>query len=444
MAILNLLVGIGLLIAIKSRPCDAPCMVFVIEIIFGVAFFTIDIQLGPFRPYWKTKCLRYIGFCVLILLASAALSALSFLRIYAEEPWLKKELQNLGILHKNTQDPELVSCAAVFLLPAVFLLAPVPTMSACVKYMAWLKERDIKWVKVAAIRKWKQDEQEFKRWQDLMEEEYITYKGWSKPCLFSVFYLAWIPFYSLCGACGAIRWWRRKGVGPKCLKRGSWRRKFVLSHGWLSPGHPDPRRKHLKELVLLLENAKADDEDLIFVDYCSVPQKNDDGERTEAESEEFGRCLGGMNMVYTDMSSEVFIMPSVHSATEDPEANENSRRPYDERGWCYFELAVSAAFFTIVNDDSDQEIRNILQQMPVNRPEFRDVFRGKKFTNKGDREKVLQQFDKECFQPRQRSRNRGYIVLSCLLLLVCFWRFQLEASRCPSPSWATLMNPQSS
>ena len=50
-------------------------------------------------------------------------------------------------------------------------------------------------------------------------------------------------------------------------------RKFSLSHGWSSEMHPCPSGAKLKRLVRELDEAGADDEnDGVFLDYCSLPQ----------------------------------------------------------------------------------------------------------------------------------------------------------------------------
>ena len=50
-------------------------------------------------------------------------------------------------------------------------------------------------------------------------------------------------------------------------------RKFSLSHGWASEMHPCPSGAKLKRLAATLEKLEADDEeDAVFIDYCSLPQ----------------------------------------------------------------------------------------------------------------------------------------------------------------------------
>ena len=50
------------------------------------------------------------------------------------------------------------------------------------------------------------------------------------------------------------------------------RRKFVVSHGWESEVHPSPSGGKMRRLADALTVLEADDEDLVFFDFCSNSQ----------------------------------------------------------------------------------------------------------------------------------------------------------------------------
>lgn len=118
-------------------------------------------------------------------------------------------------------------------------------------------------------------------------------------------------------------------------------RLFVISHAWLSSRHPDPWRTQLYELIEELDAMRAADTDLLFYDYCSLPQDGDPV-RTEREREEFLTALRCMSRLYTSRRCEVLVLPQVPPASE-------IGAPFIKRGWCYFELAISVDSRTVVN-----------------------------------------------------------------------------------------------
>merc|ERR1712232_1185067 len=50
-------------------------------------------------------------------------------------------------------------------------------------------------------------------------------------------------------------------------------RKFVVSHGWETEVHPCPSGQKLNDLVAALERLDAKDDDVVFLDWCSIFQE---------------------------------------------------------------------------------------------------------------------------------------------------------------------------
>lgn len=169
-----------------------------------------------------------------------------------------------------------------------------------------IKESRMAWLYVGILRQWQQeDDRPLPRRQDLTFGEFAE------------------------GAEVAAIWHARRD------------RLFVISHGWLATRHPDPWRTQIQELVEELAVLRAADTDLIFYDYCSLPQDGDPG-RTDRERQEFKTALRCMSRLYTCRRCEVLILPQVPPVSE-------IGAPYIKRGWCYFELSISVDSRTIVN-----------------------------------------------------------------------------------------------
>ena len=69
--------------------------------------------------------------------------------------------------------------------------------------------------------------------------------------------------------------------------------------------HPDPRASTLRLLARVLEKFVANDflsppgTYAVFLDFCSLHQKDGNGERTENEGKLFGRALGNLQDLYS-------------------------------------------------------------------------------------------------------------------------------------------------
>ena len=106
----------------------------------------------------------------------------------------------------------------------------------------------------------------------------------------------------------------------------------VVSHGWLQPGQPDSQghrlraiRKYLQEHPTLIG---------LFFDYSSLPQHP----RTEAETLMFKAGLNVMNYLYgSPLGTTVLQLKFIPQVAVEL----FNDRPYDDRGWCRFEEAMS-------------------------------------------------------------------------------------------------------
>jgi len=175
-------------------------------------------------------------------------------------------------------------------------------------------------------------------------------------------------------------WW--------CARAGRAPRRFVVSHAWLSKEHPDPDGSHLQELVAELDQLGARDEDVAFFDFCSPYQTDlchpdmlalEDGERL--------RAMHMMHELYTFYKSEIVVLPSV------PDDAANSI-PYLARGWCFFEFAISADHWRLLNV-ANSEVRELLDTTgaPWDESDFITEFATKRFTNQGDSTTVMSLYE---------------------------------------------------
>ena len=168
-------------------------------------------------------------------------------------------------------------------------------------------------------------------------------------------------------------------------------RTFVVSHGWESEVHPSPSGGKFRKLALALGALQAADEDLVFFDFCSLPQadklgnlfENADGskrnatapayfdhnsvpyisDRTQEEWNAFGVALFDMSRLYAYKRCEVIVLPALDLLDSFPDGNVwgfVNERPYHNRGWCCAEFSVAHANSRIVNLD-DPEVKAVLK-----------------------------------------------------------------------------------
>ena len=239
------------------------------------------------------------------------------------------------------------------------------------RWCAVVNEAKIRWVKVEALRRWHRNGQHIPRMQDLVRGDYVDV---------------------------AYGTWRKD------------RNRFVISHAWLSAGEPDPMREQLKALVAELDRLAALDTDVVFYDYASIPQVP----RTEEQTQQFKIALQNMNLLYTLEGTRVLVIPQVPKTAPNP-------TPYCDRGWCFFEIAVSSACSTIFNYESSAVIELLERyKFPLSSPEFRTAFAETKFTVKGDREKVEILYDGFLAQGGERKTSTHSLSANVVILLFAF------------------------
>lgn len=226
----------------------------------------------------------------------------------------------------------------------------------------------------------------------------------------------------------------RVGTPPQHL------RKFVVSHAWESEAHPSPSGDQMRRLAATLAalDPPARDEDLVFFDFCSLPQSKKMGlrhpngrnaaateyfarnnvpfisRRSASEKAAFSYAMWDMGRLYAFEECEVLVLPSREADVATMLANfpggnewgQVSVRPYKNRGWPCAEFAIARHNGTIANlDDPDvvevlrardwpctvaqyeEMLTNTLEANPAaglkHDPEL-----GVDFTDKGDRDIV--------------------------------------------------------
>ena len=91
------------------------------------------------------------------------------------------------------------------------------------------------------------------------------------------------------------------------LNRGD-RSILVASHCWMTPAHPDPLGVTLSALRRYLLAAEDRRGCGVFVDYCSLPQKSSNGERTPEERAVFSHGLSVMASLYASLTATTVLL----------------------------------------------------------------------------------------------------------------------------------------
>mmetsp|Transcript_90615 Transcript_90615/g.280226 ORF Transcript_90615/g.280226 Transcript_90615/m.280226 type:complete len:609 (+) Transcript_90615:84-1910(+) len=118
-------------------------------------------------------------------------------------------------------------------------------------------------------------------------------------------------------------------------------RVFGVTHPWLGRFHPDPQGIQMETLRAKLKKLKKqmmlDQEDVVFLDYMSLPQVTTAGvdDRTPVEKQRLAAALSGDLMGRIYLTTRVIIIDEVPNDAE-------SRTAYLDRGWCYFECIMTA------------------------------------------------------------------------------------------------------
>jgi len=193
--------------------------------------------------------------------------------------------------------------------------------------------------------------------------------------------------------------------------------RIVVSHPWLSRCHPDPKGKQLQWIISELDRLGVGDDVLIFYDYCSLPQHDlthpdviraaAKGERiqpgthpairTLAEEEYFVIALSAMGQLYAHKYYSVLIVPDVGCVSSISQEFCPNSMPYEDRGWCFFELTVSNSHGIIMNAEA-RDVQRILPNVCLSVIEFEEELRQKIFTSSRDREIVVRLYQ-ELYQP---------------------------------------------
>jgi len=104
--------------------------------------------------------------------------------------------------------------------------------------------------------------------------------------------------------------------------------------------------------------------------------------RTQKEHREFQHALENMHLLYTLRLAKIVILPKVPNGSF-------SNRAYIDRGWCFFELAISASFSTIENNNDESVVQTLSEAgLPLSVDKFQEAFESKHFTARGDRDHV--------------------------------------------------------
>ena len=110
----------------------------------------------------------------------------------------------------------------------------------------------------------------------------------------------------------------------------------VISHGWLERGQPDSQGDRLRAIRQYLQEHPT----LVgvFFDYSSLPQHP----RTKAEDDMFKAGLAVIGDLYASpLGTTVLQLKFIPPRPSEVAVELFNSRPYDNRGWCRFEDAVS-------------------------------------------------------------------------------------------------------
>jgi hypothetical protein len=171
-----------------------------------------------------------------------------------------------------------------------------------------------------------------------------------------------------------------------------------VSHCWHGLSHPDPFGDNLLVLAEAITKARGVDrfpkgEFAVFLDWCSLHQRDSSGERTPAERAAFSQALGRMNLWYAHMRTLVYLLTA--TPTEWPAGT----LPYGARGWPSFERMItmllkhqsSKCWATIcdVGAFAPGGLGRTRVYPPKPPEEFEQMLRTLNFTNGADRRVVL-------------------------------------------------------
>lgn len=180
-------------------------------------------------------------------------------------------------------------------------------------------------------------------------------------------------------------------VGSKGLPRfkgayeSKYKKRFTVSHPWLTKAHPDPDGKKLRMLLEELNNCGASDDDAVFIDFSGLTQNPRQGD----ERDLFEHAKKMMHYLYSTGSIPVIVLAG-------PFEELQSELQYVDKGWCFFEFCLALGFDNIVNvknNEVSKLIHHADQGEWTTVAGFTDEFEKKTFTDKGDAQKVITMFE---------------------------------------------------
>ena len=179
---------------------------------------------------------------------------------------------------------------------------------------------------------------------------------------------------------------------------------YVVSHGWLTPGHPDPYSKRLRKLLAFFSfppMAPANPASAgIFFDFMSLHQKPRDDEQEATFRSALplmGRLYGSAHTTVLQIK-EIPAKPDDHDATALETLGPYNDRKYDDRGWCQLESGAAAIAAAIARNHKRKHVKLVELSGPTpkeKRPptpsiaKLEAAIKDAKFTGKGDLPVVL-------------------------------------------------------
>ena len=131
---------------------------------------------------------------------------------------------------------------------------------------------------------------------------------------------------------------------------------ICVSYPWLQPDHPDPKGTTLRLLARVLETYIAQPRPdargrqypastfAVFLDFCCLHQKDEDGERTANERTLFSRALGSLDSLYSHPHTHLFKVSTLPAGYPAgfvfPDGVHANTAAYYDRGWCFCESAM--------------------------------------------------------------------------------------------------------
>uniref|UniRef100_A0A0G4H2V4 Uncharacterized protein n=1 Tax=Chromera velia CCMP2878 TaxID=1169474 RepID=A0A0G4H2V4_9ALVE len=168
----------------------------------------------------------------------------------------------------------------------------------------------------------------------------------------------------------------------------------AVSYPWVSRSHPDPDRFRLQLVVAQLERhwwgrEGSSVQAFVFWDYISLFQHPPGSQRTENEEKLFKAGLSKMDVIYSSPHTHVIRSTQVPPTAVNP-------KPYTDRGWCWFESAVTTfkppgqVVTDVISAATQNQQSPSFLRIPATPPAFDSAIEKRTFTNgKADAESVM-------------------------------------------------------